>query len=402
MAAYELKTFIDIVDAVREELKIQASDTVTIQRIKRDINMVYLNEVIAKEQWKWLRGRIDLRTERAITDGTADVTLDSRIVTLTDAPSDSVKGYYFSVDSETDRYRIARHAAGDTEIELEVEYNGTTNSAVTYKIWTDSIPLPAEAREVSSVYLDKSQTPLEGQGLFDFRRHVLMLPTEEGRPRQYTTDEYINPSPYSEIVGLPTISTRGSDGLVKSIVFGMDVSDFLEVGDRIEVSGASISSYNGRFIISSVNTDTITYTGTKILNQSQTADAGLEIKIAENTGTDEKYRNILVHPSIDDENHLLHVDYIRDVKPLEADSDEPVLPISDRIVLLYGALVKAWSRERNPEEANRNISLFSGKLAEMRGHLDDSTDSVKLQVSKTYLSVKRNIRRFLFDFRRMD
>jgi hypothetical protein len=44
MAIYELKTFKDIIDAVREELKIQSTDTETINRIKRNINTLYISQ----------------------------------------------------------------------------------------------------------------------------------------------------------------------------------------------------------------------------------------------------------------------------------------------------------------------------------------------------------------------
>ncbi len=46
MAAYEVKTFADIVSAVREELKIQSTDTTSVNRIKRNINVAYLQRVL--------------------------------------------------------------------------------------------------------------------------------------------------------------------------------------------------------------------------------------------------------------------------------------------------------------------------------------------------------------------
>ena len=60
MAAYEIRTFSDIYTRVREELKLQASDTTNIQRIKRLVNEIYLDEVCPYEQWDWLHGRITL------------------------------------------------------------------------------------------------------------------------------------------------------------------------------------------------------------------------------------------------------------------------------------------------------------------------------------------------------
>jgi hypothetical protein len=56
MAAYKLLDFADIIDAVMEELKLQDSDTVSKNRIKRIINMVYLDEVVPASRWYWLSG----------------------------------------------------------------------------------------------------------------------------------------------------------------------------------------------------------------------------------------------------------------------------------------------------------------------------------------------------------
>ena len=402
MAAIEVKTFKDIVDMVREEVKIQPSDTITIPRIKRDVNMVYLNEVVSKERWKWARDKVDLTTQKVISTGTAAIFEGGRIVTLTDAPTKSVAGYFFSITSDQDRYRIAKHTANSTTVELETTYAKTDNATATFKIWTDSVPLPADCRETVQVWTDLTQTPMENWGLQDFRESAQLIPSEEGRPRIYTTNEYVDPVPYAAVAGVSLSATRASNGLVKTIVFASDVSSFYEVGDRIEINGSTSKTYNGRFVVSSVSTATITYTGTVNLNEATVADVGIAADLQDRAKNPERYRELLIHPAVDTESWLLHADYIKEVPPLEADADEPLMPIEDRAVLVYGALVKAWSRERNMEEAQRNTSLFTAKLGAMRGDLDDSTDAAKLRIDKRYLSIKRNLARFRFDFRRFD
>ena len=97
MAIYQLKTFADIVSAAIEELKIQSTDTVSIQRLKRDINMVYMQEVVPYDHWSWLRGAIDLVHKAYVSTGTATITNGSTTVTLTSAPSTSKKDFYFSI-----------------------------------------------------------------------------------------------------------------------------------------------------------------------------------------------------------------------------------------------------------------------------------------------------------------
>lgn len=402
MAIYQLKTFADLVAAVREELKIQSTDSVTIQRIKRDINMVYLNEVVPRETWKWLRRRADLVQNAVIETGTAAVTQGSTSVTLSSAPTISVKDYYFSAAANSTQYRIAQHTAGSTTVTLEAAYVDSTSASTSYKIWTDAIPLPSDCRETFKVVRDDSVVPLESNGIREFREHQIILPKQEGKPVRYSTSDYVDPLAFEDVSGAPSITHRASSGLIKTLTFASDPSDYYSVGNRIQVSGAGNRVYNGTFIVSSVTSSTITYTARVALSETTTADASIDLKVANAESVEERYRNLLIHPAITDDPILLHVDYVRQAPALEADSDEPLMPIEDRIILLYGALVKGWSRERNPEEAGRNAALFQQKLVEMAGNNDDSYDPVKMKVSRTYLATKRKKLRFPWDFRRFN
>jgi hypothetical protein len=394
MAIYQLKTFKDILDAVCEELKVQSSDTVTRNRLKRDINMVYLNEVVPYAQFKWLRGYADIVLNPKLSTGTAAVTQNSKTVTLTSAPVYSVKGHYFSLDTGAERYIIAQHTANSTTLTLETGYAGPTTSAGSYSIWTDKLPLPSDLRETLEVTQDFTAIPLEGVGLQKFRKISNPLPKSEGRPQYYSTSDYINPDPYSTIAGLPALSTRASSGLVKTLVFAGDVSPYLQAGDRIEIAGSSVSSYNGQFTVSSVSTTTLTYTGLETYQESAAADASLAVKVFENTTDDERYRELWVYPSISQTKIVLHVDFLKQALPLENDDDEPLMPVEDRIVLFYGTLMKAWPKQRDPEEGARNATLYDRKLKKMAGNLDDSTDLPMIRPSRVYLGAKRKGNRF--------
>lgn len=402
MAAKELRTFKDIQDLVREEVKIQSTDTETINRIKRDINAVYLNEVSAYERWKWLRQTKDVTLVERFDTGTVSVTKGSTTVTLSSAPTTSKRGHFFALKQKGEIYRIAQHTASSTTVILEAPYTETTNAAANYQIWTDAIALPTDCRETFHLTDTLRQTPMENLGLQEFRNQVLLDPFAEFRPRFYTVSDYVDPAPYQTISGLPALSTRASNGLVRTLVFAADVSSLLEAGDGIEVSASANQAYNGRFIVSSVSTTTITYTAETIFSEAAVADGALTVKSLSNESASERYRELLVHPSVQEDKITIHVDYIRKPPALEADADEPLMPIEDRIIIAYGALIRAWSRERNPEEASRNAQLYANKMAHMRGKLDDSTDKATLMISKSYLSVKRDLSRFPFDFTRFD
>lgn len=192
-----LLDFKDIVDAVAEELKVQAEDTNTIARIKRLVNETYLQEVVPYAQWKWLEGHTSIKVSAAYFGGTASVTPNSTTVTLSTAPSVSLgsfAGKIFSTDSFSEAYIISAHTAGSTTVTLSAEYLGTLDSAATFKIWTDKVNLPTDCRETVTVYTSMNQRPMEGVGFQKFRELSLPAPKTEGYPRIYYTGDYYDPS----------------------------------------------------------------------------------------------------------------------------------------------------------------------------------------------------------------
>lgn len=106
----------------------------------------------------------------------------------------------------------------------------------------------------------------------------------------------------------------------------------------------------------------------------------------------DRFRIFRVWPSMFNEDTTLHVTYIQEVTALDTDADEPVMPIEDRIVLVYGALMQSWIRERNEETANINATLFTSKLAEMQGRYEDSSDMPRIEVDDGYMTSKRGLR----------
>lgn len=386
-----LRTFADIIAAVQEELKVQASDTVARDRIKRAINSNYLNEVIPAEQWPWLRAEAQLLLDAVFQTGTATVVQNSATVIVTVAPSGSRAGQLFSVGGSLETYRISTHTANSTTFELESPFVGGSNASAAFKIWTDALALPTDARETFEVSHAYQNVPMDGHGLQKFYQYVTASPKAEGRPRVYSTSDFVAPEPYASVAGLPPLLTRTSNGLVRTLTFTASVESYVQAGQRIRVTGSAAYQYNGEFVISSVSGASLHFTTTRAMVEIASADVGLVLQVATAEGADARYRELRVHPAICTKKTILKVSYIKEVRPLTELTDEPLMPISDRIVLVYGALAQAWaSIGRSDADAARNAMLFDRKLTKMQGKLDDSTDLPKFRPSRTYLARKRS------------
>ena len=303
--AYNINDFSDIQSMVIDELKHSSSDTAELARIKRDINAVYLEEVVPFKRWKWLFGSTNIKHAPNVSDGTCTVTPASATVTLTVAPAASKTGYFFSVEGYEEVYTISAHTAASTTVTLSTVYTGAYSTTATYKIWTNKVTLPTDCRETLEVTHDFYASPLEPLGLQEFRRRNSESPKLTGRPYYYTTYDYEDPTP-----------------------------------------------------------------------------------LTAETETD-RYRLMLLYPAIDQYSTTLHIDYIKEASVLDLDADEPLMPKEDRIVLVYGALERAWRRARNPEEAANNRALFERKLSLMAGRVEDSFDKPQITPDSLYLSRKR-------------
>jgi hypothetical protein len=394
----ELRTFRHIVDAIMDLLKVQSSDTVTRNRIKSDVQRFYMDEVIPFHQWPFLRGKINIQTKAYYGTGTASVTQNSVTVTLTAGPSDSKTGQLFSVNGTLDVYKIRSHTAGSTTITLDTPYIGTTAATASFKVWTDIVLLPVETDDIIEITHPTFPKPIDGMGLQELRRLSAANPKVEGRPRAYCMTGWADPSPYIS-VSAPASLTRASSGTLKTIVFGSTLgatsdTTILKVGDRIRVTGSSNYDYNIDAIVANVSTtsstnDTITYTGTVARTESSTSDTALVVT-KQSEESYERQNQLLVHPSISDKATQLSIDYIKDIAPLDEDSDEPIIPLKDRVVLFWGGAFYAFSRERNPEEAMLYRTLADNRLAKMAGKTTESIDKPSLIVSSTYIDSKRN------------
>jgi hypothetical protein len=397
---FTIRTFADLVSAVREELGDSSTDTTAINRIKRDLNSVYL-EAAGEKNWWWLQGSTTVQLPAFISAGTVSVTQGSADIVFSTAPTASQKGKLFASDGFNEVYTIESHVAGSTNAKLTELYAGLTNSTSAYKLWTDRLPLPVDCKETIAVYHDYHSVPVEAKGKKDFRQLVNNFARAEGKPVYYYTGDFVDPSILSSISSLPATLTRASAGVIKTIVFASSLPSPVVTAYtsgnpiRWNISGASHPSYNGDILVSTITTttnlnDTITYTGKAEYQESAISDASIAITQVDQETDFNRYRELFLYPSLNTVRVSLRVDYVKEVFPFENDSDEPVIPLSDRIVLVYGALHRGWSRKRNPDEAARNMGLFTQKMAKMAGKLQDSFDTPRLSVSKDYLNQKRN------------
>lgn len=107
------------------------------------------------------------------------------------------------------------------------------------------------------------------------------------------------------------------------------------------------------------------------------------------TETD-RYRVANIWPAYTDQNVTISVDYAQEVDALDATTDEPVMPIEDRNVLVHGALSELWRTiARNPEEAANSFQLYQNKLSRMAGKIENGFDAPILTPKSSYLRSKR-------------
>lgn len=400
MARKELRTLGHILDEIMSMLQIQSTDTVSRERIKGDVVRAYLNEVMPYSSWHWRRKKVNLQAAAYHSTGTASVTQSSTSVTLSTSLTTSRAGQLFSVTGENDSYRIKSHVGGSATLVLENPYTGSTSATATFKIWADSIPLPTDLEEILQLTSPSLHKPLEGVGLNELRRISSANPKGEGRPFFYSLDDWIDPSPYSAVTGLPAVATRTSAGLVRTIRFNATLgatsaTALLKVGDRIRLSGAGNYTYNIDAIVSSVTTgtttlDTITYTALEPLTEAATVDTGITILLA-NTESYERQKHLLIYPAIHNAKTNLSLDYNAELPPMDDENDEPAMPLVDRIVLYWYGLSYAYARDRNPEEAMIYRGLAERRLSLIAGKTSESMDKPSIVPSRNYLSSKRNM-----------
>jgi hypothetical protein len=180
---------------------------------------------------------------------------------------------------------------------------------------------------------------------------------------------------------------------------GTDASDLLiQAGDKVSFSGASDDDYNIEAVITSVSTtnttnDTVTFNGRIVKQETSTADTGIVAATLIRQDRFARYRELIVYPASSDTRTTLRVEGIIEAQPLQEDDDEPLIPIEDRDVLLYGALSRQWIKTEDLELFNVNRAEFEQKFKEMVGGIEDSREIPQLKPNTIYLRQLRGTNR---------
>jgi len=192
MATVTLVDFEDIYTAIAEELKVQISDGTTIGRIKRDINMIYLNEVVPYKPraWWWLEKTQDIQTYAKITTGTVTIADGSTTITFSSAPASSVAGYWFKVEGFQEVIKISSHTGGVATATLTSAWRRGAVTAEGYAIWRDYLALDSDMKEVTQITHEKMGRPMDSVNSAKFDEMRARLPDYNSHPTLFNVGDF--------------------------------------------------------------------------------------------------------------------------------------------------------------------------------------------------------------------
>jgi hypothetical protein len=299
--AQTLVDFEDIYTAICEELKVPLTDGVTLARIKRDINMIYLDHIIPfkPRSWWWLELEQTLQTVVKVTTGTVTITNNTATLTFSSAPTVSCAGYFVKINGHQEIAKISAHTASTTSATLTSTWKNGTVTAQTFTAWIDNAEISTSMKEIIQITHDKRSVPLDSTSRSKFQEIRARNPALEGYPTIY------------------------------------NVGDFGSGGGR----------------------------------------------------------TLRWFPAASENVTSMHILGVTEATALDADGDEPMMPVEDRISIFYGACSRAWARERNESEATKNWNLFMQKLTSMAGKSQDAPQVTSIQVDRDHL-VQTRYKRF--------
>lgn len=192
MSADALVTFEDIYTAICRKIKIQLSDGATVERIKQDINLIYLNEVVPfkPRAWTWLHKRQYIKSYEREGVGTASVVKGSTTVSFSENITNSLAGYYFKLTGKSEIIKITAHTAGTNTATLEVSWPIADMTDVGWKAWRDNVSLNSDCKEVIQITHDRRPTPLEARNSAQMWEIRQRMPEADGYPVMYTSNEF--------------------------------------------------------------------------------------------------------------------------------------------------------------------------------------------------------------------
>ncbi len=189
---YKLLDYVDIQNAILEELKVPTTDGVTLARIKRDINIIYLNHVIPfkPRAWEWLEYKQDIPTVVKQITGTVSIAADSDTLTFSDAQAVDLDNYYIKLDGFPDIMKISAHTAASTSATISSAWVNDTATDVGFKAWKDYASLSTNIKNVVIVSHDRRSTPLDAVHGAKFTEMRARYPEYEGYPTIYSMGDF--------------------------------------------------------------------------------------------------------------------------------------------------------------------------------------------------------------------
>lgn len=97
-------------------------------------------------------------------------------------------------------------------------------------------------------------------------------------------------------------------------------------------------------------------------------------------GDDINVVNLKLYPSIPDANYILHLDYFKQVEELINDTDEPLIPLNNRVILVYGAISEFASLQRDEVTSAIYDRKYKDELKKLASYITDTDDSPKFVV----------------------
>lgn len=198
MTARKLVTFEDIYTAICETVKIQLSDGTTLERIKRYINMAYIDELMPYKPraWWWAHMHDNVTTGRKYTTGTVSATVNSATCTFSTAPAASQAGKLIKFSAYPEIYRIASHTAATTSFTLEEVFladaveDGEVLTGLGYKIFQDRYTIDGDMSDVIQITHNKRSEPLDAYNKAEFDAMVANNPEYEGHPQCFALGDF--------------------------------------------------------------------------------------------------------------------------------------------------------------------------------------------------------------------
>lgn len=103
-------SFLTAQQEVAGQLGLDYTDTNTLTRLKRWINLAY-KDISGYCTWNWLRDRESVTMEVDITTGTVSVAAAGTTITFSSAPAATQAGKYIQFEGSDDWYKITAHTA---------------------------------------------------------------------------------------------------------------------------------------------------------------------------------------------------------------------------------------------------------------------------------------------------